>query len=87
MVTLSSWHETRAIGRAARDAGIGSHCAMSGSEGDLPNLESHQCAAARGGKNPLTEPVYEQRTSSAADRMQAAADRAAREQRAATAAS
>ena len=73
--------ETRAIGRAARDAGIG-RLAMTPHDGSA-NLVA-QTGAAPGG--PESEPVYEQRTTSAADRMQAAADRAAREQRAATAA-
>ena len=74
-------NETRAIGRAARDAGIGR--AAIAHIGTPANLQS---ASAPGGSGSSPEPVYEQRTTSAADRMQAAADRAAREQRAATAA-
>ena len=77
--------EARAIGRAARDAGLG-RTAIAPSNGtgsaNLINRSPASCGPA--GSQP--EPVYEQRTTSAADRMQAAADRAAREQRAASAA-
>ena len=72
--------ETRAIGRAARDAGLGRMSLTA--EGDRTQL-SKQVSAAPRGQEP--EPEYTQRTTSAADRMQAAADRAAREQRQATA--
>ena len=65
--------ETRAIGRAARDAGVG-RAALNNHEGNLENLALK--AAPGGYQEPTPEPVYEQRTTSAADRMQAAADRA-----------
>ena len=75
-------NESRAIGRAARDAGIGRD-RLAGAA-NPSNLAQSQLAPGQIEDAP--EPVYEQRTTSAADRMQAAADRAAREQRAATAA-
>ena len=73
--------ETRAIGRAARNAGMG-RVAMSPSDGSA-NLVA--APAPRGPQESTPEPEYTQRTASDADRMQAAADRAAREQRQATA--
>lgn len=73
--------ETRAIGRAARDAGLG-RAALT-AEGDRSQIVPQVSAAPRG-QEP--EPEYSQPTVSAADRMQAAADRAAREQRQAAAA-
>ena len=72
--------ETRAIGRAARDAGLG-RVALAPSSG-TSNFSDPR--PALGGPS-TPEPEYTQRTTSAADRMQAAADRAAREQRQATA--
>ena len=75
--------ETRAIGRAARDAGVG-RAALNNHEGNLENLALK--AAPGGYQEPTPEPVYEQRTTSAADRMQAAADKLAREERQAAAA-
>ena len=69
--------ETRAIGRAARDAGNAARSALvSGA-----NPEKLQVQSASTASRGEQEPVYEQRTTSAADRMQAAADKAAREQR------
>ena len=76
--------ETRAAGRAARDQGFGRK-PLAGS-GDITQLIPGGQAATSGQGSSTPDPVYEQRTTSAADRMQAAADRAAREQRAATAA-
>ena len=72
--------ETRAIGRAARDAGIGRD-RLAGADGSS-NLKIEPASRRL---EPTPEPEYTQRTTSAADRMQAAADRAAREQRQATA--
>ena len=75
-------NEARVIGRAARDAGVG-RSALNNHEGNLENLA---LKAAPGGYQESTpEPVYERKEVSASDRMQAAADRAAREQRQATA--
>ena len=71
--------EARAIGRAARDAGGGRRALFF--EGNTKTLTPGPAPCG----SPESEPVYEQRTSSAADRMQAAADRAARERRQATA--
>ena len=71
--------ETRAIGRAARDAGLGRATLLPQSNNNVVG------SSARRGSDPEPEPEYTQRTTSAADRMQAAADRAAREQRQATA--
>jgi len=50
------------------------------------NIQTLELGAAKSGSGPIPEPEYTQRTTSTADRMQAAADRAAREQRQAAAA-
>ena len=78
--------ETRAIGRAARDAGYRSPRDCTPAMLRFSQSSLHKPEPPRAGPESAPEPVYEQRTTSAADRMQAAADRAAREQRAATAA-
>ena len=73
-------NECRAIGRAARDAGMGRR-ALNPVDNSLNLVKTDP---APGGE-PQPEPVYERKEVSASDRMQAAADRAAREQRQATA--
>lgn len=73
--------EARAIGRAARDSGMG-RARLAGSD-NSSNLLTVPTPCRM---ESTPEPEYSQPTVSAADRMQAAADRAAREQRQAEAA-
>ena len=72
--------ETRAIGRAARDAGLG-RSALAPSDNSSNLVPGGPTRRGPQESTPEPEPVYEQRTSSAADRMQAAADKLEREQR------
>lgn len=76
--------ESCKAGREARDQGYGRK-PLAGS-GDISQLAIGRQAISDGQGPSTPEPVYEQRTTSAADRQKAAADRAAREQRQAEAA-